>query len=276
MPLPYPSALKPKDDKSEVDEKAVPFEKSLNLAVLVLNWLHLRRPSVAPLEIVIGTPLSKCQWRVVRHMEFVMAGCKEASPIGASEMGRTAAKMEDIETFIGKLQQFDSAANSFLDSHFGKNFGSFSHLSRPRSRGFAPGLQRVPPGEILGTLTGSTQMAAKIIESERLSFRGEPCFDPSGFLDAKGREVFQFPIQKAMKPEESLEAPPRVKIHCNRFEKMRLFKKLDSGGRLGMVSEKEVYAGYQAGLFCVMKDAEADRLIFDSRPFNQLERPLGR
>ena len=79
-----------------------------------------------------------------------------------------------------------------------------------------------------------------------------------------------------MKPEESLEEPPRVKIHCNRHEKMKLFRKLDEGGRLGMVSEEEVYAGYQAGLFSVMKDAGADRLIFDSRPFNQLEKPMGR
>lgn len=276
MPLPYPSALKPRDCIPEVDKKAVSFEKSLNLAVLVLNWLHLRRPSVAPLEVVIGTPLSKVQWRVVRHLEFVMAGCKEASPISAHEMGRTAAKMEDIETFIGKLQQFETAAHSYLDSHFGKNFGSFSHLSRPRSRSFAPGLQRVPPGEILGTLSGATQMTAKIIESDRLNFRGEPCFDPSGFLDRRGREVFQRPVQNAMKPEESLEEPPRVKIHCNRHEKMKLFRKLDEGGRLGMVSEEEVYAGYQAGLFSVMKDAGADRLIFDSRPFNQLERPMGR
>jgi len=42
------------------------------------------------------------------------------------------------------------------------------------------------------------------------------------------------------------------------------------------VSEEEVYAGYQAGLFSVMKDADADCLIFVSRPFNQLERPMGR
>lgn len=144
-------------------------------------------------------------------------------------MERKAAKIEDIET-LGKLQQFETATHSCLDSHFGRYFGSFSHLRRPRSRSFAPGLQRVPPGEILGKFSGATQVTAKIIESDRLNFRGEPCFDPSDFLDRRGREVFQHPVQNAMKLEDSLDEPPRVKIHCNRHEKMRLFRKLDGGG----------------------------------------------
>lgn len=52
---------------------------------------------------------------------------------------------------------------------------------------------------------------------------------------------------------------------------MRLFRKLDSSGRLGMVSESEVVAGHQAGLFCVQKHLQHDRLLFDSRPLNCLE-----
>lgn len=53
-------------------------------------------------------------------------------------------------------------------------------------------------------------------------------------------------------------------IHCDFREKMRLFRKLDSSGRLGMVSETEVVPGHQAGLFSVQKGLSRDRLIFDS------------
>ena len=53
-------------------------------------------------------------------------------------------------------------------------------------------------------------------------------------------------------------------------------RKLDATGRLGFVGASEIYRGYQAGLFCVIKDLHADRLIFDSRPMNSLETAPGR
>ena len=55
-------------------------------------------------------------------------------------------------------------------------------------------------------------------------------------------------------PEESWEEPPAVKIHCSTSEKWKLFRKLDACGRLGMVSEQQIYQGYQSGLFSVSKD----------------------
>ena len=128
----------------------------------------------------------------------------------------------------------------------------------------------------MGALTGNQHLTAKPIRSDRLEFRGVPAFNPSPFLDERGREVFERPIQCALDPQEGTEEPPPVKIHCSVREKMALFRKLDACDRLGMVPESHVLPGYQAGLFCVGKDLTHDRLIFDSRPFNTLEVPLGR
>ena len=270
MPLPYPGIFKSQKCMSEVDPVDKAFQLGVNLAVLVLNWLHLRRPGTAPPSIVLGQRLNRLQWRAVRQMEGLMEACKETSPISATDMGRTAGKIEQLEDALNRLAVFEDAALQSLGNSYGRKSVSKSYQR------FAPGLKRCSAGEVLGALAGSQQFVAKQVESSRLEFRGEPCFDPSRFLDPQGQEVFEHPIQCSMSPEDSVDTIPHVVIHCNYKEKMRLFRKLDSCGRLGMVSEEEVVPGYQAGLFCVPKDLEHDRLIFDSRPFNQLETGLGR
>eukprot|EP00438_Fugacium_kawagutii_P021002 Skav228367 [mRNA] locus=scaffold1981:191093:195553:+ [translate_table: standard] len=278
MPLPYPGVFKSRKCKSEADPVHNPefepndraFQLGVNLVVLVLNWLHLRRPGTAPQSIVLGQRLNRLQWRVVRQMEGLMEACKVTSPISANDMGRTAGKIEQLEDALSRLSVFEDAALQNLGSAYERKSVSKSYQR------FAPGLKRCTAGEVLGALSGKQQFVAKPIDSSRLEFRGEPCFNPSRFLDPQGREVFEHPIQCSMAPEDDVETPPHVVIHCDFKEKMRLFRKLDSCGRLGMVSEDEVVPGYQAGLFCVPKDFEHDRLIFDSRPFNQLETGLGR
>lgn len=132
------------------------------------------------------------------------------------------------------------------------------------------------PGEIIGALSIPGMVTAKQIESERLEFQGVPSFDPSPFLDDLGRSIFQHPIQHALSPQDSFQEVPVVKIHCSLQERKRLYAKLDSSSRLGMVGISEVLTGYQAGLFSVAKDLCKDRLIFDSRPFNNLEVVPGR
>jgi hypothetical protein len=268
MPLPYPAALKATGGISDVEQGDKAFQLAVNFAVLLLNWLHLRRPATAPAEVCLGRPLSKVQWRSVRVMEQTMEACRTASPVSAVDMGRTASKIEDFEEALNRLKAFEEVAAENL-------LGGYQH-GRLSKHGFAPGLRKAPAGEILGALTGNAPLTAKPIVSDRLEFRGVPAFNPSPFLDSKGREVFERPIQCALRPEESVVEPPPVKIHCSLGEKMKLLRKLDDCSRLGMVPESEVLVGYQAGLFCVGKDLTHDRLIFDSRPFNTLEVPLGR
>lgn len=270
MPLPYPGVFKSRGGKSNVDCGDRPFQLGVNLAILVLNWLHLRRPGTAPASIVLGSSLNRLQWRAVRQMEGLMEAGKETSPIAASDMGRAAGKVEQAEAVLARLAVFESAALDNLHRTYERRPTVKSYQK------FAPGLRRCSPGEILGSLASSQQMVAKPMQSKRIEFRGEPSFDPSSYLDPRGREVFERPIQCAMLPEDNFEAIPHVVIHCDFNEKMRLFRKLDSCGRLGIVGEDEVIPGYQAGLFSVSKDLEHDRLIFDSRPFNLLEIGMGR
>ena len=122
-------------------------------------------------------------------------------------------------------------------------------------------------------------MVAKKLVSDRLDFKGEPCFDPSPFLDDTSRGIFQRPIDHALRPGEATEDPPRVRVFGSDEEVWKLLEKLDKSGRLGALRECDVLEGFQAGLFAVGKSSAHDRLIFDSRPFNtleSLERPMHR
>ena len=275
MPLPYPREYQRGKSSDSVGDSYESFRKGVNLVVLSLNWLFLRRPFVAPPSILIGRRLSKVQWRVVRQVEAVMGIWKNVSPVTAADMGRIAGKIESVEGALGRLAQFELSAFSSLSESDEPKFCS-GNSRRSRRRSLIPGLQRVSAGSICGALHLDPSIVAKRIESDRLEFRGEPSFEPSPFLDERSKAIFQSPIQNALQPEDSLVEPPCVKIHSSKMERDKLLAKLDSCGRLRMVSEAEVLVGYQSGLFSVSKDLEKDRLIFDSRPFNTLERPPGR
>lgn len=199
-----------------------------------------------------------------------MAAWKSCEVITAEDMGRTASKIEDIELAIRRLGQFEGRALELL-AEFEDHSGGRSR--RPGEEGFrgGVGLRRGSAGEEVGILPSASMSFAKSIESERLEFRGEPSFDPRGFLDKRNREVFEHPISSASSPSDVVQDPPVVRIHANDIEKWKLFRKLDQAGRLGVVLESEVVTGYQSGLFAVPKDGLMDRLIFDSRPFNSLE-----
>ena len=180
MPLPYPAVLR-RIRNSEVDGAADgPFSLAVNLAVLILNWLHLRRPFTAPAEILLGRKLSRSQWRVVRHLEHTMEASRTASPVSAFDMGRTASKIEDFEGALGKLWEFEETAAATIVGNYDRPLaaGSKRLHSEKVARAFAPGLRRAPPGEVLGAITGSSHMTARPIQSDRLEFRGEPSFNP--------------------------------------------------------------------------------------------------
>ena len=100
MPLPYPEVFRAGASLESSGNFDGAFAAAVNLVVLVLNWLHLRKAAVCPPEITLGRPLSRSQWRVVRHLELAMGACKCASAVSATDMGRTAAKMEEAENFF--------------------------------------------------------------------------------------------------------------------------------------------------------------------------------
>ena len=267
MPVPYPSVLVGKTTSSSAH---VAFQRAVNLLVVALNWLHLRRPRTCPGEVVLFQKLSKLQWKVVRYMEQAVTAWNLSEPISSSSMGRAASKVEDIELLLARLSNFESGVEGLFEELQPRNsdnlhaYGAFSS--------FAPGLQAETAGELIGQLPGSQLTVAKTIEADRIDFRGRPEFDAAPFLDPLGKSLYLDPVGYSMKPEESMEQPPPVKIFASESEKWKLLRKLDASGRLGAIREGEVYPGYQAGLFAIQKDGEKDRLIFDSRPWNTLEK----
>ena len=273
MPLPYPAVMK----RSAVDpicSNDVSFQCGVNLAVLMLNWLHLKRPSTCPAEITLYAPLSRLQWRVVRQVELTMNAWRDAEPVTAFNMGRAAAKVENIERALERLCTFESGLFELFDEALPD---SSSSLSRSASRKFfAPGLQADGGGDIVGQSSSCGGSVAKPIIADRLDFRGVPKFDPKPFLDKQGRFIFDDPLSAALKPEDAVEDPPQVKLFGDACELWKLFQKLDATGRLGAIPDTKVLPGFQAGLFAVGKDESKDRLIFDSRPFNTLESPPNR
>lgn len=266
MPLPYPGAFL----KSALNENRA-FQRGVNLCVASLNWIHLRRPETCPPEIVLFEKLGKKQWQIVHQIEGCLKAWMDCPPITSEAMGRTAAKVEDIEAAVYRLGAFESQAFAVFDELFTDSSGQ-PRVKTSRSR-LSPGLQKVSPGEFCGELPGVDVVVAKQIEADRLEFRGEPNFNPSPFLDSHGQAIFERPLSCALHPLECPCPIPQVKVHALEREKWRLLEKLDASGRLGVVRASEVLPGFQAGLFCVPKDAERDRLIFDSRPFNCLEQP---
>ena len=210
------------------------------------------------------------QWRVVRQIEASLEAWNSCEPVTADAMGRSAAKVEDIEAAISKLSLFEHEASAAFETSNFESSGSSRPVAR-RASFFSPGLQRAFAGKVCGFLPGREMVAAKAIEADRLEFRGEPVFDPTPFLDPLGQKIFNSPLQMAKDPCELTEPVPAVRIFASEEEKWALLRKLDASGRLGVVKSRDVLPGFQAGLFSVLKDGVRDRLIFDSRPFNCLE-----
>lgn len=123
---------------------------------------------------------------------------------------------------------------------------------------------------------GSSMSTFKPVDASRLSFIGTPSFDPGPYLDRLSRRIFEDPLKERLDPAECRGRPPRLRVHCSRTEKIRLFDLLDASNRLALFEAHEVTPDFGSGLFSVVKDMGRDRLILDSRGANLLETPPGR
>ena len=103
MPLPFPGALLETGDDCETRA----LQRGLNLCVAALDWVYLNRPVTCPLDIVIPSSLNRLQWRVVRCMESACLAWIRCAPVDSTAMGRSAAKVEDIEKALEKLSVFE-------------------------------------------------------------------------------------------------------------------------------------------------------------------------
>ena len=117
---------------------------------------------------------------------------RPCAPVDSTAMGRSAAKVGDIEKALEKLSVFEGQIFSVFKQSLADNSGVCS-FRRPVSK-MAPGLQRSSPGLVCGTLPGEELQVARPIEASRIDFRGEPLFDPTPFLDERGEKIFNRPI----------------------------------------------------------------------------------
>ena len=211
MRLPYPGAFKSGWSDTAYDSEENALQKAVNLAVLLLNWLALGRPKHAPPELSLLPLATGAQRAVVRRLESMMREVVLHPVVAAEDMGRVAAKVEDLESLIASLTLRGDAVAA-------------------RSRGYSAGGRKEPlldPIEVefagaAGRNAGATTPAKPIVAS-RFKFGSPPSFCP---------QRFEHPFNYAIAEEALTEDPPKARVLAQHPEKLALFRKLDEGGRL--------------------------------------------
>ncbi len=201
IPLPYRGLHAAEGDR----EKS--FKRAINLVVIVLNWLHLGLPRHVPQDFDPRRNLTGEQKQVVVRLRRLMQEWYESGPVTASDMGRSASKVEHLETSLTTLT---SAALALVAS--GGSGGKTAVLSNPLTDGQQPTLLR-------------DVSVAKDIQSDRLQFRGSPVFNPAGLLDEETEKMYTSPLECAMDHSEAVADPPHVQVRGKRSEILGLIKK---------------------------------------------------
>ena len=261
MPLPYPEVLR---GGSLEDSLRGSVKRWICGVVVCLNYLFLGRPRAAGFEDWVGRPLTRKQWMVVERFEHLAAAWFHVSPVGPEAMGRTAGKMESMNDMLNSLERQASTIGQVGQNYY-----------PARSQDDAPGVAARACVQ-LGMSEGFSMSTFKPVDPSRLSFIGTPSFDPGPYLDDLSRRIFDDPIRERLDRKDYHGRPPKLRVHCSRSEKIRLFELLDASSRLALFEAHEVSPSFGSGLFSVVKDMERDRLILDSRGANCLEMPPGR
>ena len=255
VPLPYPEVFRSGADGSTAWKK-----RRLCLQLVVLNWLYLGQVGGPPSTLRLGRKLSPGQWRIVRLLESLAEDANSVQKVDAMGMGRSAAKAETQDDEVAALHRALLQVQQ-SSSFYGADMSSFS--SRP-----ADAEEPRFSGEVLGKLQAKPFVTAKPIEADRLQFGPPPAFDPLPYMDSKTAAMY---LEPGLFHRAEAYPPPKVTVRATKGEKLRLYEKLASTGRLRMLEPAEVEELYASGLFAVVKDLEKDRLIMDSRPANSRE-----
>ena len=104
----------------------------------------------------------------------------------------------------------------------------------------------------------------------RLSFPPAPAFDPSSLFDRELRRLYLHPEAFCLHPDEVPGDPPRVKVRTSdRRARLDLLAALDAQHMLAMFPGEAACDRRSAGMFCIPKSLDRDRLILDARPGNR-------
>lgn len=258
MPLPYPELLLA-GKKSLRSGIHGPRKMAMNFIILVNNFLHVGSSSHWKSKCPgLGTALNQQQWAVCSRLEPLIEEWNAESAVGPAEMGRSASKVEAVESVLVALEQ--TVRQNFKGTYQTRT-GKMQ-----TSWGF-----RENPGEVVGKLDHDVEHVAKAVEADRLKFWGRPQFNPVPFLDDANQRTYQYPLDHARQYVAGEEQIPRVRFRCSVRQRKKFLQLLDSSGRLQLVDSDKVRAGLECGGFAIPKDASRDRLILDARPGNQFE-----
>lgn len=265
MPVPYPKWLVAGNavGPGHSSYKAMGRQKAVNFVVVALSWLFLNRPSVAPSCMHLKATLNKRQWSIVHRLERQLLELADSEAVGPKEMGRTAAKMENLDSLLENLH---ADAKRLLPEAYKKQ----SSESRPLKVGAYDAC-----GRVVGSVKTGNPTMAKDVDASRLSVPREPPeFQPDDLLPPHHRAVFQDPVRFARDPSTAVEQPPRVQLHASRRQAFELLHFLDQRHRLSLAPESKVRPSHLCGVFSLVKDQEKDRMILDARPPNLLEEAM--
>ncbi|CAE7767227.1 Rraga [Symbiodinium sp. CCMP2592] len=260
MPPPYPEAYRETGEPRESRAR----KRAVNSFVVGLSFLHLRRPRKAPAEMLLGRKLSSEQWATVRRFERLLEAWLIHPLVTSETLGRNAAKVEEIDAVLSDLE-------AVLIGLFPE--GTYNRFGREDLKPGQPpscGVNRV------GKLASSLGTSFKKLDPDRISFIGEPSFDPAPYLDKIGREIFLDPLRHALLPWEFFGELPAVQVHIVDGKRDRFLDLLDASGRLALFRPEDVRLEFLSGVFAVGKDSSKDRMILDARRPNALEHPIGR
>ena len=226
MPFPYPETF-----SAAVSSKSkTTWRKSrTNLHVTCLNWLWAGGRWKFPRGFG-GAKLSARQWRTVRLLEAQSEDENSVSFLAPSDLGRVAAKSENFDLEIAALhrtvESFESLGRVYSGHRISKEVG---RKAEPRDDHHF--------GSLVGKANTKDNVAAKQIESHRLTFSGKPGFDPLPYLDNATSAAYTNPLARAKDPSELQEKVPKVAIHADKNNKQQLFRRLAETGRLKPVSK---------------------------------------
>eukprot|EP00438_Fugacium_kawagutii_P025276 Skav207211 [mRNA] locus=scaffold1244:110105:113864:+ [translate_table: standard] len=258
MPLPFPELHRRSSNRSQKDAAR---KLAINMIVLVLNVIGGGTVSYSVCVPPLGTPLNFDQWAFIKRIRPMVDEWNEAVPVTPEVMGRSAAKVENVEHLLHSLEE----------QAFPIATGLRNYLGRSSSGLQAKWGSQDSPGEVIGQMKQSVEHVAKGLQPHRLKFWETPTFDPRPFLDENNRGTFERPLDYALSPEECTQQPPAVRVRMEKSQKIPFLELLDQTNRLALLRPEQVRLGFENGAFGIPKDTKRDRMVLDARPANLLE-----
>ena len=189
-------------------QAAVPVQHRCYLSTLVvfLSWLHLGRPWRAPSRCSPVFILDGRQEEAVLTLWAASAPLCAAATIADLDLGRSAAKLENVMSYIGHITTAAASLYHHLDPYHGhRPVGRAGNVSRDRDT------------VVIGKMGSQVIETAREIVSSRITVRDRPRFNPVPVLDPDTAAAYHDPDllrDPAFVPVDV----PRTRVRASRAE----------------------------------------------------------